>query len=251
MRWPDLRGAILGPQGIAATPSFLAVHLRGHALLFETPPKPAYGAAAGARLLLIFAVLELLLGPRLWLLAKAGIPALAPWIRGPLVLLVALVLIRFAARVPLAELGLRPWRQWTTTERSYFVQVSVVAVALLSWLYASRLGSLGATAASATLAAHLPWGFHQELMYRGVLQRELTRRWGPAFGIVASNSLYAFGPLHFYHFSSLSGGQLALMFGAIFAVGLFFALLFARSGNLWIVGAFHGIGDFYFSGLAR
>jgi membrane protease YdiL (CAAX protease family) len=32
------------------------------------------------------------------------------------------------------------------------------------------------------------------------------------------------------------------MFAAIFAMGLFFAVLFHRSGNLWIVATFHGIG---------
>jgi len=35
----------------------------------------------------------------------------------------------------------------------------------------------------------------------------------------------------------------------LFAIGLFFAAVFQRSGNLWMVGVFHGIGDAYISGL--
>ena len=35
------------------------------------------------------------------------------------------------------------------------------------------------------------------------------------------------------------------VFTAIFCVGLYFAVLFQRSGNLWIVGVMHGIADWY------
>jgi len=35
----------------------------------------------------------------------------------------------------------------------------------------------------------------------------------------------------------------------IFAIGLFFGVLFRRSGNLWIVGIFHGLGDWYIGGV--
>ena len=38
------------------------------------------------------------------------------------------------------------------------------------------------------------------------------------------------------------------MFTGIFAIGLFFGVLFQRSGNLWMVGIFHGLGDFYIVG---
>jgi membrane protease YdiL (CAAX protease family) len=41
------------------------------------------------------------------------------------------------------------------------------------------------------------------------------------------------------------------MFASIFAIGLFFGVLFKRSGNLWIVAVIHGIGNAYIvSGLA-
>ena len=35
------------------------------------------------------------------------------------------------------------------------------------------------------------------------------------------------------------------MIAAIFAIGLFFGILFHRSGNLWIVAILHGIGNAY------
>ena len=43
--------------------------------------------------------------------------------------------------------------------------------------------------------------------------------------------------------------QWAAMFGGIFAIGLFFAVLFRRSNNLWMVGLFHGLGDWYIVGV--
>ena len=90
------------------------------------------------------------------------------------------------------------------------------------------------------------WEFYQELVYRGMLQSELVRRWGTVAGILDSNLLYAFGPLHAYH---LAGSSPVAMFAALFAIGLFFAVVFARSGNLWMVGLFHGIGDAYLTGI--
>ena len=79
------------------------------------------------------------MGPRLFLLEAAGIGVPPPWIRVPIVLAVALLLARFAAGVPLSQLGLRRWRQWTATEKSYFVQVVVLATAAFSLLFAERL----------------------------------------------------------------------------------------------------------------
>jgi membrane protease YdiL (CAAX protease family) len=33
------------------------------------------------------------------------------------------------------------------------------------------------------------------------------------------------------------------MFAAIFAIGLFFGVLYRRSGNLWLPAAFHAVGN--------
>ena len=104
--------------------------------------------------------------------------------------------------------------------------------------------------AAVVVFTNLLWGFYQELMYRGILQSELVRRWGSVLGILVSNLLFTFGPLHFYHFSSSSPGRTAAMFTGIFLVGLFFGVLFRRSGNLWIVGTLHGLGNCYLDGLS-
>lgn len=33
------------------------------------------------------------------------------------------------------------------------------------------------------------------------------------------------------------------MFAAIFAIGLFFGVLYRRSGNLWLPASFHAVGN--------
>jgi membrane protease YdiL (CAAX protease family) len=77
-----------------------------------------------------------------------------------------------------------------------------------------------------------------------MLQTELVRRWGPLTGILVSNLLYTFGPLHYYYL--FSKASLAVpMFASIFAVGLLFAIVFHRTGNLWIVAIMHAFGNAY------
>ena len=77
-------------------------------------------------------------------------------------------------------------------------------------------------------------------MYRGILQTALVSRMGALAGILVGNLLYTFGPLHFHYFFHTA--LPVRMLGAIFAIGLFFAVLFHRSRNLWIVATFHGLG---------
>jgi membrane protease YdiL (CAAX protease family) len=229
------------------TPGRLGAHLRGHALLFEGRAARPYDPRAGIRLLLVFAVLELILGPRLSLLALLGVPVPPFWLRVPALLALALILVRFFAGVGLSRIGLHPWREWTTTEKSYFLQVLLVVNVVFAILFARRLRTAFADPQVwPVLATYVLWGFHQEVMYRGILQTELVRRWGALAGILVSNLLYTFGPLHFYHFSR---PRPAPMFAAIFMIGLFFAVLFKRSGNLWLPAVFHGVGDVYFTGL--
>jgi membrane protease YdiL (CAAX protease family) len=107
-------------------------------------------------------------------------------------------------------------------------------------------------AAMSVLATQLLWGFYQELIYRGILQTELVRRWGTLAGIFVSNILFTFGPLHFYHIQGVRANPShEWIFAAIFVTGLFFGFLFRRSSNLWIVGIFHGVGDWYLTGLQQ
>jgi uncharacterized protein len=211
----------------------LSTHWRGHLLLFERKEQPALDAAAALRLLIIFVMLEGLLGPRFELLKILGLPDPPAWLRIAILLTLALVLVRFFARISFRQMGFVPWREWSITEKSYFVQVVAIVSAAGFLLFGQRM-------APEAFATALAWGFYQELVYRGILQTALVSRMGAVAGILLGNLLFTFGPLHFYYFfqTPIPVG----MFAAIFAIGLFFAVLFHRSRNLWIVAVFHGLG---------
>ena len=230
-----------------------SVHWRGHLFRFGATSSRAYDRAAGLRLLLIVFLLEAVIGPRLWLFGVLGLPVPPSWLRVPLLLAVALVLVPLFAKVRLAEIGLRRWSEWSSVEKSYFVQTFLVANVVFSILFMDRLRSIFAepsvwSEVGPAVATAFLWGFYQEVAYRGILQTELVRRMGSMRGILAGNVLFTFGPLHFYHFYQPS---YAPMFAGIFAIGLFFAVLFQRSGNLWIVGIFHGLGEAYILGTLK
>lgn len=232
-------------------PRALGVHWRGHVLRFGTKSLPTYDPSAGLRLLLIVLLLELIIGPRLSLLSLLGLPVPPPWIRVPLLLGAALLLVRFLAGLPLTQIGLYRWREWSRTERSYFVQTFLIANIVFSVLFADRLRLILAEPSLwvrvwPLLATSFLWGFYQEVVYRGILQTELVRRMGTPRGILVGNFLFTFGPLHFYNFFQTPPAL--PMFAGIFAIGLFFALLFQRSGNLWMVAIFHGVGESYIIG---
>jgi membrane protease YdiL (CAAX protease family) len=162
----------------------------------------------------------------------------------------ALLLVRFFAGLALTRIGLYSWREWSRTEKSYFVQTLFIANVVFSILFADRLREILAESlwdrVWPVLATSFLWGFYQEVVYRGILQTELVRRMGSVRGILVGNVLFTFGPLHFYHFSQTSSAL--LMFAGIFAIGLYFAVLFQRSGNLWMVATFHGLGEAYVIG---
>jgi membrane protease YdiL (CAAX protease family) len=221
----------------------LAPHLRGHLLLFER--RPADAPRGGARLLLAAVLME---GVRLTVLAW-----LYPTI--PLALLLAgllglaLLMVPTLAGLKLDTLGFRPWRAWTLTEKSYLVQVVLIANVVFPLVLAEPLQKRMAQDGMAgslwgVFLPYLVYGFYQELVYRGMVQSELVRRGGAPIGILAANALYVFGPLHWNYFASR--GSLAVpMFAAIFAIGLFFGVLYHRSRNLWLVAIFHAIGNAY------
>lgn len=214
-------------------------HWRGHLLLFERRELPAVDAHAALRLLVVFVVLEGLLGPRFELLKVLGLAYPPPAVRIAFLMALALVAIRVFARVPLRSIGFVPWREWSATEKSYFLQVVVIGSVAGTVLLGSRLQPVA-------FATALIWGFYQEVVYRGILQTALVRRMGAIAGIIVGNLLFTFGPLHFYHFFQTPSWP--LMFAAIFAIGLFFAALFHRSGNLWIAAVFHGLGTAFILG---
>jgi CAAX protease family protein len=242
------------------TTSFAAALWRGHLLLFETPAPARYAPAQGTALLLSVLFLEAVLRPLLRLGARRLDFGASPWwllTHVSVLAVAALGLVFVYAKVKPAALGLRPWKQWSRTEKLYLLQIVPLATFIFSAVYAERVRALWAHprlgwVALAILVPQLAWGFYQELLYRGMVQTELVRRLGSTPGVLLGNLLFTFGPLHAYHFSQAAGRPQHLwIFAAIFAIGLFFGVLFKRSGNLWIVGTMHGLGDFFIGGLAQ
>ena len=217
-------------------------HLRCHLLLYDTPARPRYDRTAGTRLLWIVALLALSDAQLHWL--PAATPLVLSYLLFRLVLVV--VLSRFLAGIEWSDIGFRPLGHWTAVERSFLVQM-VILVNLgfplaLSAALNRPLSDVYASALSVGLLMYFIHGFTQELVYRGLLQTELTRRWGAVAGILGANALYTLGPLHADYYASVASAALP-MFAAVSAMGLLFALHFHRSGNLWIVGIMHGIGQ--------
>lgn len=220
-------------------------HLRGHLLLFDRRPTPALTAHAGARLILAAALVEVVrLAAVRWFY-----PDIPLWVLLPALLGLGLLLVPGIAGVEPSRLGFRPWRDWSVPEKSYFLQVVVIANVVFPIVLAAPLGNRVAQAGMAwslwnVFVPYLFFGFYQELVYRGMVQLELVRRWGAPLGILVANVLYTFGPLHWHYFAS-SGSLAVPMFASIFVIGLFFGVLYRRSGNLWIVAIFHAIGNAY------
>jgi membrane protease YdiL (CAAX protease family) len=218
-------------------------HLRGHLFRFDGRPAPVYSPRIGHRLLLAAALLETIrVGTIAWLH-----PAIPLWVLLPLLVGFAVLSVAVASGLALDQIGFRGWRSWTVTERSYFLQVLVMASVVFPLLLGSPFADSDAPTSAATrfwtvFVPYLFYGFYQELVYRGMIQTDLVRRWGPVVGIVAANTLYTFGPLHWSHFAAVRSFAVG-MFAAIFAIGLFFGVLFHRSGNLWLAATFHAIGN--------
>lgn len=232
---------------------------RGHLFLFDPPATPTYAPAVGIKLLLIFLFLEVIFRPLLRVGARGLNVHEQPWwflAQVSLLILVGFVFVITWARMPLAQLGLYSWRRWSKTEKLYFLQVIPLALIVFSIVRATALAKLWSRPNLGEIALfifipEILWGFYQEFVYRGLLQTELVRRWGTLWGILVSNLIFTFGPLHAYHFAEAQGNSSHLwIFAAIFAIGLLFAILYRRSGNLMMIGIMHGIGDWFMDGLA-
>ena len=231
-------------NGLQRANILLSPHLRCHLLLYDTPERPAYGRTAGIRLLWIVALLALSDAQLHWLPVPASLTL--PYLLIRLALVV--VLARFLAGIAGSAIGFRPLGQWTVIEKSFLVQMVILVNLGFPWAFSATLNrplvDVYASVLSAGLPVYFIHGFTQELVYRGMLQTELTRRWGTIAGVLASNVLYTFGPLHADYYLRDASAALP-MFAAVFAMGLLFALHFHRSGNLWIVGIMHGMGQAY------
>ena len=219
-------------------------HLRAHLLRFDPRPAPCYQGSVGGRLLACAALLEVF---RVVITAAVG--SMIPlWLLLPSLVVLAFAGARFAG-VTFEQIGLRPWRAWTPTEQSYFVQVLVIANVVFPFVLATALRDRIAAAGGATTlwTVFVPYsfyGFYQEVVYRGMVQLELVRRYGALVGVLGANVVYTFGPLHYYYLTSYPS-QAVPMFAAVFAIGLLFGVLYWRSGNLWIVAVMHALGNAY------
>jgi len=222
----------------ASRGSGLGPHVRGHLLLFERREPPAYDELRGLRLLFTAVFFEVV---RVVLSRGGGESSAAVWLP-PVLLALALIAVRFDTGLTLSQIGLRPWREWTPTERSYFVQVVVLANVVFPLVVGWPKLEV--------FVPYLFFGFYQELVYRGLLQLELSRRWGAVAGILVANALYTFGPLHARYFTSAPSTAIP-MFAAIFAIGLLFGVIYRRSGNLGIPAVMHAIGNAYIVGSGR
>jgi len=219
--------------------------LRGHLLLFERRDPPDYPAQAGLRLLLIVLVLELLIGPRMEGLDRIGLPLPPGALRILIMIGLTLVAARWLAGVRLSDVGVLAPNRWRAAEVLYLVQIFVIAGVILFVLFGTRLAGHGPElwrALGMTVLTALLWGVQQELVYRGLLQTELTRRFGAWTGALAANLAFTFGPLHWNYLAGRNPTSAAIMLAAIFAIGLVFAFIYGRTRNVLLVGLMHGIG---------
>jgi membrane protease YdiL (CAAX protease family) len=232
----------------AHVPSLIVESARAHAMRFERPLAPAYGNEVGSRILWGFiAVAAGVFYALRWALGAQGIRGLpGANLAFVVALLFAFLLAqRLWIRAPLAEIGLRPFGAWTRRERLYLFQVVPLAIVAFSIVFHDHLRALLERHGPAgfvffSLLTGFLWGIAQELLYRGWLQTELTRRFGARVGLLAANVIFTFGPLHFDALFGSDGvrwGRLA----AVFGIGLFFGILFRRSGNLWLPAVLHGL----------
>ncbi len=108
--------------------------VRGHFLLFDKRSAPHWDVATGARLLLIALAVEAI---RLVAVRRLH-PTVPLLILVPLLLACALGLVHFAAPLKLSRIGLYPWSEWSPVEKSYFIQLLVIANVVFPLVFASR-----------------------------------------------------------------------------------------------------------------
>ena len=234
--------------------------LRGHLFLFNPHKTKDYTSQQGFKLLMIFLLVEIILRPIIVVGSKSfKITNHYWWLALIIITLTVLsyLLVRIFTKMNSSQVGLYAWKHWTKTEKLYFLQIIPITIIVFSFFSLSQLKLLSTrpNLLGICLFNFIPqiiWGFYQELLYRGILQTELVRRWGSWKGILVSNSIFTFGPLHDYHFLIAEKNMSHLwIFIAIFIIGLFFSILFKRSGNLWIIGIMHGLGNLFLDGLTK
>ncbi|HEV8512797.1 MAG TPA: hypothetical protein VGQ59_05955, partial [Cyclobacteriaceae bacterium] len=111
----------------------------GQILQFDAKPSTVYNSIAGAKLLILFFIMEGILGPRLAFASWLGIPVPDVTIRIPALLLLALILVRSFAGIKFSQIGLYSWRYWSATERWYFIQTIILVNIIFCMILLSKL----------------------------------------------------------------------------------------------------------------
>jgi membrane protease YdiL (CAAX protease family) len=151
--------------------------------------------------------------------------------------------------IRLSQIGIDAWKNWNTTNKIVFFIVTPIIIIIFSYIFYagvklflnhSELYGIGFV----ILFRAFLYGCYQELLYRGILQTELVKRWGFWIGTIISNLVFTFGPEHFHFYKSNHIG-----FAYMFCLGLLFSFIFYRSKNLISVGIWHGIGNIFIDGL--
>ena len=227
---------------------WLVDSVRAHTWQFETPLAPTYADAVGIRVLVAFLVVGVSLLFALRFAADAagvrGLPV------ANLAFVVALLAAFFVTQrafvgMPMAGVGLRRFADWSRRERLFFFQVVPFAAIAFAIVFGDHLLALLKQHGLAgfllfSVLTGLIWGMVQEFFYRGWLQTELTRRFGATAGLLAANAVFTLGPLHFNDLFGPAGVRWGALV-AVFGIGLFFGIVYYRSGNLWIPAVLHGL----------
>ncbi|MDO5077238.1 CPBP family intramembrane glutamic endopeptidase [Corynebacterium sp.] len=115
-------------------------------------------------------------------------------------------------------------------------------VALLTWLfggvdysYAFTLNGLGAICLAIVFFAFQ--GTWEELVYRGYLMPHFSKYWGDRTSIVVTSIAFA-------AFHALNPGLTVMPIINLVLFGFVFALLYYRTGNMWITGLAHSAWNF-------
>lgn len=152
-------------------------------------------------------------------------------------------------KIRLSQIGIEAWKKWNKTNKIVFSVVTPIIMIIFTSVFFSRvyiflshseLYGIGFV----ILLREFLYGFYQELLYRGLLQTALIKRWGFWIGTIISNLIFTFGPEHFHFYKSTHMG-----FVFMFCLGLLFSFIFYRSRNLVSVGIWHGIGNVFVDGL--
>jgi membrane protease YdiL (CAAX protease family) len=236
-----------GLTGISA----LAVDLiKAHTLQFERPLARVANRGATVRFLVAFLIVGvglLWLGREIVARMGSGDPLAARFGLVVALLVGALALGRVILGPNWSALGLRPPATWTRREALYAATVIPAVCVIFSIVFHGLLTQMLTTNGLArfllfNLAFGLIWGVYQEIAYRGLVQPILAAYLGPVGGLVATNILFTFGPLHASIWTRVATDpNAATMFIPIFGIGLVFGIIYWRTGNLWLPAIFHGL----------